>query len=414
MTVLKILADGFHEGGWGMWPILVLLMLTMSILIERSVFLRRAVIDKEKLVALLRSQISAGNIQGAIKVCSGNSTPLTRIVQAGLMRANRSDEEITSAMEEAGLRELPQLEKRTGYLAMLGNLATLAGLLGTITGLIKSFAGVAGVDPSQKATLLSKGISEAMNCTAFGLFTGIIGLAAFAYLNGKTQNALDDIAEVRKNVSNLLFQAKAAMQGNPRPSQTFQPDDHQDKENDSCSSWSTFRRAAGGCGQSSRCSALTVWITFDRWMVHLEVEGRRREADVAPEVADRLGQHPGRDQHLPGEPVAGHARSSRPVCAARVARSMTCSRAWTKKPSRAAEDRKADGLPGDAGEPRDARRPARDHHGPHQVVRRRRRCRPVDEGDDALEGYLGGDELHRVRPRHRYLGPRRPTPSSTA
>jgi len=116
-------------------------------------------------------------------------------------------------MEEAGIRELPLLEKRTGYLAMLGNLATLAGLLGTITGLIKSFAGVAGVDPSQKATLLSKGISEAMNCTAFGLFTGILGLAAFAWLNGRTQNALDDIAEVKKNVANLLFQAKAALRG---------------------------------------------------------------------------------------------------------------------------------------------------------------------------------------------------------
>jgi biopolymer transport protein ExbB len=213
MSVLKILADGFHEGGWGMWPILFLFMLTLSILIERSVFLRRAVIDKEKLVALLRSQISAGNIQGAIKVCSGNSTPLTRIVQAGLMRANRSDEEINSAMEESALRELPKIEKRTGYLAMLGNLATLAGLLGTITGLIKSFAGVAGVDPSQKATLLSKGISEAMNCTAFGLFTGIIGLAAFAWLNGKTQNTLDDISEVKKNVSNLLYKAKAALRG---------------------------------------------------------------------------------------------------------------------------------------------------------------------------------------------------------
>ena len=120
MTVLKMLADAFHEGGWGMWPILFLLMITVSIVIERAVYLRRAVIDKEKLVALLRSQISAGNIQGAIKVCSGNSTPLTRIVQAGLMRANRWDEEINSAMEEAGLRELPQLEKRTGYLAMLG------------------------------------------------------------------------------------------------------------------------------------------------------------------------------------------------------------------------------------------------------------------------------------------------------
>jgi biopolymer transport protein ExbB len=213
MTVLKLLADAFHEGGWGMWPILFLLMLTIAIVIERTVYLRKAVIDKEKLQALLRSQISAGNIQGAIKVCSGNSTPLTRIIQSGLMRANRSDDEITAAMDEAALRELPMVEKRTGYLAMLGNLATLAGLLGTITGLIKSFAGVAGVDPSQKATLLSKGISEAMNCTAFGLATGILGLATFAWLNGKTQGILDDVAEVKKNVANLLLSAKAALHG---------------------------------------------------------------------------------------------------------------------------------------------------------------------------------------------------------
>jgi len=210
MSVLKILADGFHEGGWGMWPILFLFMLTLSILIERAVYLRRSVIDKEKLVALLRSQISAGNIQGAIKVCSGNSTPLTRIVQAGLMRANRSDEEINAAMEESALRELPQLEKRTGYLAMLGNLATLAGLLGTITGLIKSFAGVAGVDPSMKATMLSKGISEAMNCTAFGLGTGILGLATYAILNGQTQAVLDGINQGTVETLNLVVTGRQA------------------------------------------------------------------------------------------------------------------------------------------------------------------------------------------------------------
>ena len=213
MSVLKGMADAFHMGGIGMWPILVILMLTIAIVIERAVFLRRAVVDKDKLMGLLRSQISAGNIQGAIKVCSGNSAPITRIVQAGLMRANRSEAEIQAAMDEASLRELPAIEKRTGYLAMFSNLATLAGLLGTIGGLITSFKGVAGVDPSQKATLLSKGISEAMNCTFFGLLTGIIGLAAFAWLNGKTQHILDDVAEVKKNVANLLMSAKAALRG---------------------------------------------------------------------------------------------------------------------------------------------------------------------------------------------------------
>jgi biopolymer transport protein ExbB/TolQ len=104
---------------------------------------------------------------------------------------------------------LPAVEKRTGYLAMLGNLATLAGLLGTITGLIKSFASVAGVDPSMKATMLSKGISEAMNCTAFGLGTGILGLAAYAVLNGKTQFILDGVNQATVECLNLVVTGRS-------------------------------------------------------------------------------------------------------------------------------------------------------------------------------------------------------------
>ena len=205
--------EHFQEGGWGMWPILFLAILTIYIATDRFMYLAKAKVDVDKLMSLLKSQIVSGNIQGAVSTCSASPAPVTKIIAAGLRRAGGSEHDVQQAMDEEALRELPKIEKRTGYLAMLGNLATLAGLLGTITGLIKAFAGVAGVDPSMKATMLSKGISEAMNCTAFGLTTGIIGLAAFAWLNGKTQNALDDVAEVKKNVSNLLYQAKAALRG---------------------------------------------------------------------------------------------------------------------------------------------------------------------------------------------------------
>jgi biopolymer transport protein ExbB len=207
------LLEHFQEGGWGMYPILLLFAMVVFFTLDRFFYISKSKVDTDKLMSLLKSQIVSGNIQGALNTCQASPSPVTRIVAAGLRRAGGTDHDVQQGMDEEALRELPKIEKRTGYLAMLGNLATLAGLLGTITGLIKSFAGVAGVDPSQKATLLSKGISEAMNCTAFGLTTGIIGLAAFAFLNGKTQNALDDIAEVKKNVSNLLFQAKAAMHG---------------------------------------------------------------------------------------------------------------------------------------------------------------------------------------------------------
>ena len=207
--------EAFKEGGWGMYPILLLALIIIYLTVERALYLAKSKIDVEKLMSLVKSQIVAGNLRGAISSCDATPTGVTKIIAAGLRKAEQggSEHEIQQGMDEEALRELPKIEKRTGYLAMLGNLATLAGLLGTITGLIKSFAGVAGVDPLQKATLLSKGISEAMNCTAFGLGAGIIGLASFAWLNGKTQAILDDIAEMKKNVVNLVAGAKAAKHG---------------------------------------------------------------------------------------------------------------------------------------------------------------------------------------------------------
>ncbi len=190
---MDFIKEHFSEGGWGMWPILVLLILTLYITVERVMYLMGAKVDVDRLMSLLKSQIVSGNVRGAISTCEAAPAPLTRIIAAGLRKTGGSEHDIQQAMDEEALRELPKIEKRTGYLAMLGNLATLAGLLGTITGLIKSFAGVGGLDPALKATALSKGISEAMNCTAFGLGTGILGLAAYAVLNGQTQAILDAI-----------------------------------------------------------------------------------------------------------------------------------------------------------------------------------------------------------------------------
>jgi biopolymer transport protein ExbB/TolQ len=198
------LMEHFQEGGWGMWPILALLGITVYITFDRWMTISKSKVDVDKLMSLLKSQIVSGNIQGAISTCQSSNAPVTRIIAAGLRRAGGTEHDVQQAMDEEALRELPKIEKRTGYLAMLGNLATLAGLLGTITGLIKSFAGVAGVDPSMKATMLSKGISEAMNCTAFGLGTGILGLGTYAILNGMTQGVLDGINQATVETLNLV------------------------------------------------------------------------------------------------------------------------------------------------------------------------------------------------------------------
>jgi biopolymer transport protein ExbB/TolQ len=198
------LMEHFQEGGWGMYPILLLFGMVVFFTFDRFLYISKSKVDTDKLMSLLKSQIVSGNIQGALNTCQASPSPVTKIVAAGLRRAGGSDHDVQQGMDEEALRELPKIEKRTGYLAMLGNLATLAGLLGTITGLIKSFAGVAGVDPSMKATMLSKGISEAMNCTAFGLGTGILGLATYAWLNGATQGVLDGINQATVETLNLV------------------------------------------------------------------------------------------------------------------------------------------------------------------------------------------------------------------
>jgi biopolymer transport protein ExbB/TolQ len=211
MGILQTISTAFHKGGWGMWLILVTSIMIIAVIVERSVYLFKASVDKDKLLALLKSQVMSGNVQGAIKVCSGNPTPMTRIVQAGLMKFNKSDEEVQAAMDEAALREIPKLNARTPYLAMLANFAVMGGLVGTITGMIKSFGAVGSEESGNKATELANGISEALNCTAFGIGSSLVGLVGYSLLQGKTTKVVDDINEVTVQVVNLVTSHRAQM-----------------------------------------------------------------------------------------------------------------------------------------------------------------------------------------------------------
>ena len=135
--------EHFKEGGWGMWPILFWSVLVIGIIVERALYLFGSSINKDVFLATMQKCILAGDVGKAVKMCSAANAPLARIVQAGLVKVNRPDEEVQAAMDEAALRELPKVSARTAYLALLANLAMLSGLLGTVTGLIKSFGAVA-------------------------------------------------------------------------------------------------------------------------------------------------------------------------------------------------------------------------------------------------------------------------------
>ncbi|RIK73554.1 hypothetical protein DCC62_17160, partial [candidate division KSB1 bacterium] len=149
-----------------------------------------------------------GNIANAVELCSMSQAALPRITRAGLEEYMKNPTDVQHAMEVAAMAEIPKIEKRTSYLSLLANIATLLGLLGTIFGLIDSFSAVTNADASQKAALLASGIAVAMNTTAFGLIVSIPTLIFYSMLNERITAITDEINENAARIFQRLNRVK--------------------------------------------------------------------------------------------------------------------------------------------------------------------------------------------------------------
>ncbi len=196
----------FKDGGPFMYIILAVGVFAMAIAFERLFYIVfRANINATAFMAQIQKLIMANNIDRAIKLCNAEPhAALPKVVKAGLTRANRTEKEIENAIDEATLEVGPLVNKRTAYLAMLANVATLAGLLGTIMGLILAFSAVAKASAEMKQTLLANGISIAMYTTAGGLMVAIPTLILHSIITNRSNKILDDVDQYGLKTVNLL------------------------------------------------------------------------------------------------------------------------------------------------------------------------------------------------------------------
>jgi biopolymer transport protein ExbB len=188
MDVIYTVVEFFVAGGIFMYPILAVGAIGSAIAIERLITLKLVTSKNQNMWSKLQPLVAQREFEQARELTAKDNSTISQLLNVGLERqgAVRRREDVEIAMEECMMEILPQLEKRTAYVGLAANIATLLGLLGTIMGLIQAFTAVANANPAEKADLLSASISVAMNTTAFGLLVAIPLLVMHAVVAQKT------------------------------------------------------------------------------------------------------------------------------------------------------------------------------------------------------------------------------------
>lgn len=208
MSSLSTIAQAFvHDSVW-MIAILGVQIASLAIIFERVMALYFVRGPKQKdLARHIETDIRKGDYQKVIgEVRRFGDQPISAVAAAGAQAALNlgGKEEIQARMDEILLVENSRFEKRIGFLAMLGNVSTLLGLLGTIVGMIQAFNSITGLDPVRKSEMLTKGVALAMSTTAYGLIAAIPALVMYAVLQNRANILSEDLNQAALRLFNLM------------------------------------------------------------------------------------------------------------------------------------------------------------------------------------------------------------------
>jgi biopolymer transport protein ExbB len=176
------LLDLILKGGYIMIPIGVLSIISIYVLIEKFIVIKKAGKVNQDFMNNVKEQIKKGNLEGASSVCKSNPSAVAAVIEKGIARIGKPIKEIESAMEGVGKLEVAKMEKNISILGIVAGIAPMFGFIGTISGVIKIFYNISLAD-NISIGLISGGLYEKMITSAAGLVVGVFSFVSYHYLN---------------------------------------------------------------------------------------------------------------------------------------------------------------------------------------------------------------------------------------
>jgi biopolymer transport protein ExbB len=199
-----MLPDFFYEGGKMLWVILIASAVGIAVFIERVLHYHRAQINSAEFLNGVRTVLKRDNVVEALSICDATPGPVARLVKTAILNRDYGRERVRESLEEAGLAEVPRLEEKLGLLATIAQIAPLLGLLGTILGFIDIFSQLNAAGLNANVQMLSKGVWEALICTAAGLAVAIPAHAAYNYLVNRVNEIVLDMEKAASEIVNIV------------------------------------------------------------------------------------------------------------------------------------------------------------------------------------------------------------------
>lgn len=170
------------KGGIVVYPILLLLLFTLYLIVERYLFIKAASNIDYGFLRSLKDNILRGDIRTATTLCKSTNLPIARILEKGITRIGRPVKDIESAIEIQSNLEISKMEKNMGYLGLIAGVAPTLGFVGTISGIIRIFYEIS-VTGNFSIETISNGLYEKMIASFSGLVVGLVAYSAYHGIN---------------------------------------------------------------------------------------------------------------------------------------------------------------------------------------------------------------------------------------